>query len=62
MTPVTLMYDQDHQKRYEQVKLNEYYHHAKLHIYHIYCIWENRSIKASAMPENQPASSTLIIT
>ena len=32
-------------KVYERVKLNEYYHHEKFDIYHIYGIWENRNFK-----------------
>ena len=42
---VTLKYNQGHWKWYAWVKLNEYYHHAKFDIYHVYSVWENRNIK-----------------
>ena len=35
-TAVTLKYDQGNWKRYQQVKLNEQYHHAKFDIHHTY--------------------------
>ena len=35
-TAVTLKYGPGHWKWYEQVKLNEQYHHAKFDIHHIY--------------------------
>ena len=40
-TAVTLKYNQGHWQWYEWVKLNEYYHHALLDIYHIYRVQEN---------------------
>lgn len=34
-TAVTLKYGKGHQKWYEHVNLNEYYHHAKFGTYHV---------------------------
>ena len=45
---VALKYSQGHWKPYEQVKLNEYYLHAKFDIYHIYSVRENCNIKVFA--------------
>ena len=42
---MTLEYNLGHRKLYEWVKLNEYYHHAKFDIFHIYSVRENCNIK-----------------
>ena len=42
---MTLKFNQDHWKRYEQVKLNEYCLHAKFYIYHIHSVQENHNVK-----------------
>ena len=47
-TAVTLKYNQGHRKWYEWVTLNEYYHHAKLDMYRIYSVRENRTVKVFA--------------
>ena len=47
-TSVTLKYNQGHWKWYGWVKLNEYHHHAKIDIYHIYSVRENRNVEEFA--------------
>ena len=42
---VTLTYDQDHWKWYEQVKFNEQYHHAKFDIYYIHGVRVNPNVR-----------------
>ena len=48
-------------KRYEWVKLNEQYHHARFDIYHIYSVTENHNVKSFChiqtigWPAGQPA-------
>ena len=49
-TAVTLKYGQGHWKWYEQVKLNEEYHHAKFDIYQVYGIWINPNVKVCNKP------------
>ena len=45
---MTLKYNHGHWNWYEWVKLNEYYHHAKLDIYHNPSVWENHNIQVFA--------------
>ena len=45
---MTLKYNQGHWKWYESVKLNDYYHHAKFDIYHMYSVRENCNVKLFA--------------
>ena len=52
---MTLKYGQGHWKWHEQVKLNEWCHHTKFHIYCIYSVRENRNVNVFATPDNQPA-------
>ena len=40
---------------YEQVKLHEWYHHAKLDMYHMHSVWKDGNIQVSATPDNHPA-------
>ena len=47
---VTLKYDQGCWKWYEQVKLNEQYHHAKFDIDHIHYVRENPNVKVFNTP------------
>ena len=49
---MTLKYGQSYWKWYEQVKLNEKYHHAKFHIYDIYDVWENPNFKVFDKPRH----------
>ena len=51
-TAVTLKYGQGHWKWYEQVKLNEEYHHAKFDIYYIHGVWENPNVKVFDKPRH----------
>ena len=59
---MTLKYKQGHWKWYEWVKFDEYYHHAKFDIYHIYSVLENHNIKVFATYQQLTASLTPIIT
>ena len=47
-TAVTLKYNQGHWKWCEWVKLDEFYHHAKIDINHIYSVQKNCNIKVFA--------------
>ena len=47
-TTVTLKYNKGHPKWYEWVKLNEYFYHAKIDIYHIYSVQENLNVTVFA--------------
>ena len=38
--------------KYGHVKLNEYDHHAKFEIYHIYGVWENSMVKVFDKPRH----------
>ena len=62
-TAVTLKHNQGHWKWYEWIKLNEYNHHARFDVYHIYNVWENYDVKLLPQTDTQPASClTLSIT
>ena len=48
---MTLKYGQGHCKWYEQVKLNEKYHHAKFDTYYSYGVWVNPNVKVFDKPK-----------
>ena len=47
-TAVTLKYNQGFWKWYEWIKLDEYCHHVKFDIHHIYSLHENHNLKVFA--------------
>ena len=55
-TAVTFKYSQGHWKWYEQVKLNEWYHHATVDIYHIHSVQEYRNVNVFVTPDIYPAN------
>ena len=53
-TAVTLKYGEGNWKWYEQVELNEKYHHAKFDIYHFHGVWVNPNFNVSTSPNTWP--------